>query len=183
MLDEFTYLVDVNPALPSVLQKLWDTRLRQSQLVLVLCGSYVGMMERTVLAYRSPLYGRRTGQWRLQPLSFWDTRKLLPGFTPADSVRAYAVLGGVPAYLRQFDDNQPIFENIEQRILALGAFLYDEPRFLLLQELRDTPQPRQHLAFLLWPDSTEAQARANLRRALHDLHQLLPALDGFLQDC
>jgi AAA+ ATPase superfamily predicted ATPase len=145
VLDEFTYLIDVNPALPSVLQKLWDTRLRQSQLVLVLCGSYVGMMEREVLAYRSPLYGRRTGQWQLQPLSFWDARRLLPGFAPDDGVRAFAVLGGVPAYLRQFDDTLPLVENIERRILALGEFLHDEPRFLLLQELRE---PHRYFAVL-----------------------------------
>ena len=77
VLDEFTYLIDVNNALPSTFQRLWDTQLRDTGLMVVLCGSYVGMMEQEVLAYRSPLYGRRTGQWRLQPLSFWDARQML----------------------------------------------------------------------------------------------------------
>lgn len=145
VLDEFTYLIDVNDALPSTFQKLWDTQLQGSRLMLVLCGSYVGMMEQEVLAYRSPLYGRRTGQWRLQPLSFWDAKEMLSRFSLEDMVRAYAVLGGVPAYLRQFDDKLSLLRNIEQKILTLGEFLYDEPRFLLLQELRE---PSRYFAVL-----------------------------------
>jgi uncharacterized protein len=145
VLDEFTYLIDVNGALPSTFQKLWDTQLQGTRLMLVLCGSYVGMMEQEVLAYRSPLYGRRTGQWRLQPLSFWAAKEMLPRFSLEDMVRAYAVLGGVPAYLRQFDDKLSLLRNIEQKILTLGEFLYDEPRFLLLQELRE---PSRYFAVL-----------------------------------
>ena len=61
--------------------------------MLVLCGSYMGMMEQEVLAYRSPLNGRRAGQWRLQPLSFWNARKLLVNLSLDDQVRAYALLG------------------------------------------------------------------------------------------
>ncbi len=145
VLDEFTYLIDINDALPSTFQKLWDTQLSQTQLMLVLCGSYVGMMEQQVLAYRSPLYGRRTGQWRIQPLAFWDTRKMLPNFAAQDLVRAYAILGGAPAYLRQFNDRESLLSNIEHKILATGEFLYDEPRFLLLQELRE---PSRYFAIL-----------------------------------
>ncbi len=145
VLDEFTYLIDSNAALPSTLQKLWDTQLRNSDIMLVLCGSYVGIMEQEVLAYRSPLYGRRTGQWRLQPLTFWDIQQLLPRFSPVDLVRAYAILGGVPAYLRQFDDRLSLLDNVEQKVLAMGEFLYDEPRFLLLQELRE---PSRYFAVL-----------------------------------
>ena len=100
--DEFTYLIEVNAAFPSTLQKIWDTRLKNTAIMLVLCGSYVGMMEQEVLAYRSPLYGRRTGQWRLQPFSFWDAQKLLVGIDPDTLVYVYAILGGVPAYLRQY---------------------------------------------------------------------------------
>ncbi len=113
--------------------------------MLILCGSYVGMMEQHVLAYRAPLYGRRTAQWHLQPLSFWDAVRFLPRFDPTDLVRAYAVLGGVPAYLLQFDDGMLLLRNIEGRILTPGTFLYDEPRFLLLQELRD---PHRYFSLL-----------------------------------
>ncbi len=132
VLDEFTYLIHVNDALPSVFQKLWDTQLQNAQVMLVLCDSYVGMIEQEVLAYRSPAVERRTGQWRLQPLSFWNARKMLVNFSLDDQFRAYAMLGGVPDYVRQFDARQPLLRTIEERILTLGEFLYDEPRFLLL---------------------------------------------------
>lgn len=137
VVDEFTYLIDANNAIPSVLQRLWDTHLQSTRLMLVLCGSYVGLMEQHVLAYRAPLYGRRTAQWQLHPLTFWDAALLLPGYSSEDAVRAYAVLGGIPAYLQQFDPSQSLSANITEHILAQGHFLHDEPRFLLLQELRD----------------------------------------------
>lgn len=145
VLDELTYLIEVNDAFPSILQKMWDTRLKDSAIMLVLCGSYVGVMEQSVLAYRSPLYGRCTGQWRLQPFSFWEAQQLLPGVAPDVLVSIFAILGGVPAYLRQYDAGLSLAENIERKILTVGAYLYDEPRFLLLQELRD---PSRYFAVL-----------------------------------
>ncbi len=45
---------------------------------------------------------------------------------------------------------------------------------------RDTPQDRSHLAFLLWPDSTEGQAHTNLRKLLYQLRQAFPDIDHFL---
>lgn len=145
VLDELTYLIEVNSAFPSILQKAWDTRLKDTSVMLVLCGSYVGVMERSVLAYRSPLYGRRTGQWQLQPFSFWESQLLLPGVAPESLVSIFAILGGVPAYLRQYDTGLSLAENVERKILTVGAYLYDEPRFLLLQELRD---PSRYFAIL-----------------------------------
>jgi AAA+ ATPase superfamily predicted ATPase len=145
VIDEFTYLIDANPAVPSILQRLWDTRLADTRMMLVLCGSYVGMMEQHVLAYRAPLYGRRTAQWQLVPLGFWDAQQLMPGFKSPDRVRAFAVLGGVPAYVLQFDSRSSLGTNIANNVLSPGSFLYDEPRFLLLQELRD---PRRYFSVL-----------------------------------
>jgi AAA+ ATPase superfamily predicted ATPase len=113
--------------------------------MLVLCGSYVGLMEKHVLGYEAPLYGRRTAQWHLQPLAFTDATQFLPRLEPVDQVRAYSILGGVPLYLRQFDDGVPLLDNVAQRILSLGALLYDEPRFLLLQELGE---PARHFSVL-----------------------------------
>ncbi len=145
VLDEFTYLLQTDPALSSILQRLWDETLQHTKIMLILSGSYIGMMEREVLAYQSPLYGRRTGQWHLQSLTFADTRLFLPGYSLQDQVRSYAVLGGIPAYLRLFGDNRPLLNNIEEIILSQGSFLYDEPRFLLQMELRE---PRVYFAIL-----------------------------------
>jgi hypothetical protein len=160
VLDEFTYLLQVNSAFPSILQRLWDEILQHTRLMLILIGSYVGIMEREVLAYRAPLYGRRTAQWHLQPLAFADARLFLSGYSLPDQVRAYAMLGGVPAYLRQFDDRRPLLTNIEEEILSQGAFLYDEPRFVLQTELRE---PRIYFAIL------EAVATGRVRQ--HDIRR------------
>lgn len=156
VLDEFTYLLQTDAALPSVLQRLWDETLQHSHLMLILSGSYIGIMEREVLAYRAPLYGRRTAQWHLQPLTFEDSRLFLPSYSIQDQVRAYGVAGGVPAYLRQFVNRKPLLDNIEDEILSQGSFLYDEPRFLLQMELRE---PRIYFAIL------EAIATGEVRQA------------------
>ncbi len=145
VIDEFTYLVQINPAIPSILQRLWDTRLKDTRIMLILCGSYVGMMEQHVLAYRSPLYGRRTGQWKLAPLDFWAAQAFFPRLSSEDKVRTFAVLGGIPAYLVHFQDVDDLMTAIEENILTPGAFLYEEPRFLLLEELRD---PHKYFAVL-----------------------------------
>jgi AAA+ ATPase superfamily predicted ATPase len=145
VLDEFTYLVDAHPPLASTLQRLWDRELVNTQLMLILCGSYVGMMEKAVLGYQAPLYGRRTGQYLLEPLGFHDARRFFADYDLADQVRAYAVLGGTPAYLNAASASQTLLDNIGQRVLARGTFLYDEARFLLQQELRE---PRNYFAIL-----------------------------------
>ncbi len=145
VLDEFTYLTSAHPPLASLLQRLWDSNLRHSQLMLVLCGSYIGIMEESVLGYKAPLYGRRTGQYLLETLGFHDCRPFFTTYTPEDQVRAYAILGGTPGYLHLLTLSQPLEEVIQQQILTRGTFLYDEVRFLLQQELR---QPRAYFAVL-----------------------------------
>ncbi len=145
MIDEFPYLVEANPALPSLLQRAWDRQLSTSSSYLVLCGSSVAMMEREVLAERAPLYGRRTGQLRVRPLSFGHAVEFLEGFTFADQVRAWSMLGGVPYYLLLFDSSRSLEANLRATFLDLGAPLRDEVEFLLRQELRE---PRVYFGIL-----------------------------------
>ncbi len=145
VIDEFPYLIDSNPALPSILQKVWDDTLRHTQLFLILCGSSIGMMERETLGYHSPLYGRRTGQLLLRPLEFGAARLFLGGYRATAQVEAYAVLGGMPAYLERFNADQSLATNIIERILRPNRLLYDEPLFLLRTELRE---PRNYFAVL-----------------------------------
>jgi AAA+ ATPase superfamily predicted ATPase len=145
VLDEFPYLVTAYPPLATILQRVWDQTLKNSQIMLVLCGSYIGMMEETVLGYQAPLYGRRTGQFLLEPLQCKDARLFYPSFPLEDQVRAYAVYGGTPAYLHTIQSQQPLKDNILDGILTRGSFLYDEVRFVLQQELRE---PRNYFAIL-----------------------------------
>jgi len=145
ILDEFPYLCSSDPALPSVLQRIWDEVGKDSKLYLILCGSFISFMEREVLGHKSPLYGRRTGQLLVHPLLLRTLKDFFPGYSPEERIIAYAILGGVPAYLIQFSDKVSIRQNIERQILKPTAFLHDEVRFILMEELRD---PKHYLSVL-----------------------------------
>jgi AAA+ ATPase superfamily predicted ATPase len=145
ILDEFPYLCSSQPALPSILQRIWDEMGKDSKLYIILCGSLVSFMEREILGHKSPLYGRRTGQLLLQPLSLLTLKEFFPRYSPEERISTYAILGGVPAYLIQFLDKFLMSQNIEKAILHPTAFLYDEVRFILMEELRD---PKHYLSLL-----------------------------------
>ena len=144
-LDEFSYLVETDETIPSVFQTIVDDILADTAISIVLLGSSISMMEEGVLSYESPLYGRRTGQWRLAPLSFADMRGFFPTKDIETQIQTYSVLGGIPAYLEQFDPGHSLLENIETHVLSKGEFLYEEPEFLLRQELRE---PATYMAIL-----------------------------------
>ena len=135
VLDEFPYLCDSSEGLPSQFQRFWDTRGKASRLMLVLCGSQVSFMEKEVLAERSPLFGRRTGQRRLEPLEPTDTLAFFERWKLRERVLAYAILGGMPAYLRRFDDRRSLRQNLLREVLRPEGYLFDEVQFLLRAEL------------------------------------------------
>jgi uncharacterized protein len=145
IIDEFPYLVEADPAIPSLFQKGWDEYLKDSQVFLILLGSSIGMMETEVLGYRSPLYGRRTGQLLLHPLDFTDVRQFYPRLNFEETLSFYAVCGGVPAYLRELKPQDDLWTNLRERVLSPSAFLYPEPEFILREELRE---PRNYFAIL-----------------------------------
>ncbi len=135
IIDEFPYLVKTNQAFPSILQNAWDEFLKDSNIMLILCGSLIGMMRKHALSYESPLYGRRTAQIRLTPLTFTDVHTAQP--QPFEkAVEQYAVTGGVPKYLEFFRPDGELLEQIKSVILSKSGFLYEEPSFLLKDEVQ-----------------------------------------------
>jgi len=137
-LDEFQWMAEACPELPVVLQELWDRQWsRQGRVMLILCGSYLGFMEREVLGEKSPLFGRRTAQILLRPFGFQEAAEFHPGYSRLEQARAYFVCGGVPAYLLTFDPQKSVEQNIASAILDDNAPLAREPEFLLREELRD----------------------------------------------
>ena len=133
VIDEFPYLVKTNSAFPSILQNAWDEILKDNNLMLILSGSLIGMMQKHALSYDSPLYGRRTSQMRLAPLSFTDIYAV-QSLSFTESVEQYAVTGGVPKYLEFFEDGRELTEQIKDAVLSKNGFLYEEPFFLLKSE-------------------------------------------------
>lgn len=133
VIDEFPYLVKTNSAFPSILQNAWDEFLKDSNVMLILSGSLMGMMQKHALSYDSPLYGRRTAQMRLTPLPFtsiYETQNL--PFEQA--VEQFALTGGVPKYLEFFEDGRPLEEQLKDAVFSKNGFLYEEPNFLLKSE-------------------------------------------------
>ncbi len=145
ILDEWPYLAGSSRRLASVLQHVWDETLQHTQLMLVLSGSYLSIMERDILGQRAPLYGRRTGQLLLRPLGVRDAAAFLSGYSAETMVEVYAVAGGMPGYLLQFSDRHDLWTNLRRAVFNRDSFLYNEPDLLLRQELRE---PRLYAALL-----------------------------------
>ena len=135
VIDEFPYLVKVNDSFPSILQNAWDEILNDSNVMLILCGSLISMMKKHALSYESPLYGRRTAQMRIAPLPFttvYENQKL----SFEEAAEQYSITGGVPKYMEFFSDGQPLYEQIKENVLSKNSFLYEEPNFLLTDEVQ-----------------------------------------------
>ena len=160
VIDEFPYMVRGNSSIPSLMQKLWDEQLRATNVMFIICGSAMSFMEKEILAEKNPLYGRATGILKLQEMDFYDAQQFFPSYTTNDKILAYAVLGGVPHYLKQFSDKLSISENIIRTVLTRGSVLYSEVEFLMRQELRETS---------VYNAIIEAVALGNTK--LNDIHQ------------
>lgn len=137
VIDEFQYLGKSFPAFPSVFQKIWDTILKAENIMVILCGSLISMMESQTLNYSSPLYGRRTGQIKLKQIEFSYFRDFYPQKSRKQLIEFYAITGGVPKYIEIFHDYDDIYTAIDNNILSKQSFLYDEPNFLLQHEVTE----------------------------------------------
>lgn len=137
IIDEFQYLGKSNSAFPSVFQKIWDTMLKERNIMVILCGSLISMMENQTLNYTSPLYGRRTGQIKLKQIPFAYYHEFFQNKPRKELINYYAVTGGVPKYIELFYDKKDIYSAINKNILSKSSFLYDEPNFLLQREVSE----------------------------------------------
>lgn len=145
VLDEFTYVMQSNPEVPSLIQKAWDHQLKSTNVFLILMGSLAGIIQRTALDYQSPLYGRATARMKLQPLSFGALADLLPGYNAEQRVAVYTITGGVPAYIELFDDELNVLQNLQKRIVTPANVMLTDAVFLLHEQLDD---PRNYMAVI-----------------------------------
>ncbi|MCH5212436.1 MAG: ATP-binding protein [Oscillospiraceae bacterium] len=137
VIDEFQYIGKSNPAFPSVFQRIWEEILKTCSVMVILCGSLISMMESQTLAYNSPLYGRRTAQIRLKQIPFRYYKKFFPDKSENQLIEMYSVTGGVPKYIESFSECDDIYGAIEKSVLNPMGYLYDEPHFLLQQEVTE----------------------------------------------
>ena len=136
-IDEYPYVARASKSLASTLQLLIDKYKDCSRLMLILCGSSMSYMEDHVLAYKAPLYGRRTSQIKLRPFDFEETCRYFGHFNAEEKALAYGIMGGTPQYLLQIDDSLSIEENIKKTYLNPTSALFEEPVNLLKQEVRE----------------------------------------------
>lgn len=137
VIDEYPYLAQSEPMISSMLQSYIDHEFRETNLFLILCGSSMSFMENQVLAYKSPLYGRRTAQFKLEPFTLHEAQKLLPRMKKEDVFILNTITGGIPLYLSYMSDSQDLWQNIRNNFLEVNAPLFQETDNLLKQELRD----------------------------------------------
>ena len=137
VIDEFQYIGKTNPAFPSIFQRIWEEQLKNKSIMVILCGSLISMMVSQTLAYNSPLYGRRTAQICLKQIPFKYYREFFPDRTEQECIEMYSITGGVPKYIESFAMEKDIYEAIEKHVLNKSSYLYDEPNFLLQQEVNE----------------------------------------------
>ncbi len=138
VLDEFQYLGKVNSSFPSIFQKIWDELLKDNNVMVILCGSLINMMEAQTLNYTSPLYGRRTGQIKLKQIPFENYSEFFDKkLNKKELIEKYAVTGGIPKYIESFKEDDNIYNEIKNHVINKQSFLYEEPNFLLQNEVSE----------------------------------------------
>lgn len=136
-IDEYPYVARSSKSLASTIQLLIDQYKDTSKLMLILCGSSMSYMEDHVLAYKAPLYGRRTAQMKILPFDFEETCHYFKNFTDEEKAYVYGIVGGTPQYLLQMSDKLSIEDNIKNTFLNPNSALFEEPENLLKQEVRE----------------------------------------------
>ncbi|MCC8029136.1 MAG: ATP-binding protein [Lachnospiraceae bacterium] len=137
VIDEYPYLAKAERSISSRLQHMIDHRWQDSQLFLILCGSSMSFMEYQVLGYESPLYGRRTAQFKIQALTYREMTAFHPELSAEDQALLYGVTGGIPHYINKLEVEDGLDEALLDNLFCTSAYLFEEPENLLKQELRE----------------------------------------------
>lgn len=137
VIDEYPYLAKAKPAISAILQHIIDHKWADSKMYLILCGSSMSFMESQVLGSQSPLYGRRTAQFKIEPLNYKETAVFHPDLSAEDNSLIYGITGGVPHYINKLDVKDSVDEALLENFFDRSSYLYEEPGNLLKQELRE----------------------------------------------
>ena len=137
VIDEYPYLAKAKHSISAILQHLIDHKWSKSKLYLILCGSSMSFMENQVLGQESPLYGRRTGQFKIKPLDYKETAVFHPELLLEDNALIYGITGGVPHYINKLGVKTDIDDALLTNLFDRSGYLYEEPANLLKQELRE----------------------------------------------
>ena len=137
VIDEYPYLAKAYKSFSSRLQHIIDHTWQNSKLFLILCGSSMSFMEKQVLGYESPLYGRRTAQFKLEALHYREIKAFHPTLSPEQLSLIYGITGGIPHYINKLGVRGDIDAALLENFFEPSAYLFEEPENLLKQELRE----------------------------------------------
>lgn len=137
VIDEYPYAASANKSLNSILQHVIDYEFKETNIFLILCGSSMSFMENQVLGEKSPLFGRRTGQLKINPLDYYDSARFYPNVSDEDKIRYYACIGGTPYYLSLIDPELSFSENLRELYFEISGYLLNEGILLMKQEFRE----------------------------------------------
>lgn len=166
--DEFTHVLAITPGAAGTLQNAWDHILSRTNLFLVISGSHQGMMQRHMLSYKAPFYGRATRQLLLRPIPFGNTQDFLPTYSSEERVSIYAIFGGIPAYWERIEPTRSIADNIYHQLLTPDNLMQAEPR-LLLQDF--VSEPHNYVSILRAIGSNaQTQKEISIRTGLAQGH-------------
>jgi len=137
VIDEYPYAATANPSLNSILQHVIDYDFKESNIFLILCGSSMSFMEDNVLGEKSPLFGRRTGQLKVNPLDYFDSSLFYPKASDEDKIKYYSCVGGTPYYLSLIDPDSSFEDNMRELYFDINGYLLNEGTLLMKQEFRE----------------------------------------------
>ena len=135
VIDEFQNMIREDANILNIFQSVTDTVLNDSRLKLFILGSSVSIITSSVLDYKSPLYGRRTGSINLKAVSFFDLRKFYPDLGVKELIEIYGFADGIPLYLIKLNDH--LWSWLEKETGNKNSFLKDEVDFIMRYEFED----------------------------------------------
>lgn len=137
--DEFPWAVEADEGLPSYLKTAWDQLFANSQVKLALTGSHISTMEK-LLESDAPLFGRLTSKLYVRPLPFAAIKPFVPRYDAEKRLAVYAIIGGIPDYLRTWDDQADLATNIRAIFISENSPYRNEQQVLIGDVLRrDSP--------------------------------------------
>lgn len=137
VIDEYPYLAKSEKSISSRLQHIIDRVWQDGKLFLILCGSSMSFMEYQVLGYESPLYGRRTAQFKIQSLTYKEITLFHPTLSYEQQALVYGITGGIPHYINKLGVSDSVDEALKDNLFNPSGYLFEEPENLLKQELRE----------------------------------------------
>lgn len=137
VIDEYPYLASADKSISSRIQHLIDHVWQNGKLFLILCGSSMSFMENQVLGYESPLYGRRTAQYKIHALTYKETALFNPELSREEQALVFGITGGIPHYINKLDVRGDLDRAILTNLFSPSGYLFEEPENLMKQELRE----------------------------------------------